>query len=401
MEEGLVDHPGSETESVELISDFDSKRPADWLSLVKEIVAMANAHGGQIHIGRDEEGASPGLSDSTVRQLDTAGIVNQVDSHVAPDHVEITATRVKADADGFAVVIVDVVRATAPPIVFTKSGQYQDEGGRQHQVFGKHWVVRRRGTKAEVATRNDYRGWIDVARNEAWNQLKQRIVEVTEIPPGAAVKVLLGNDPEPRDEVDLLLRNALRIYRSNPDQLLAKEDLIRLFLARRALDLSDEASELVIQSALRKRPTLFFWLETSGWKPERIERTLRSALSMSDRDKSDAGRSILEVAALTQPSEVFRRIRDDMKSSRYAHFREAADAYPTQFTAQAKLAEVLRRKLEGTELDHLSRAEIIDAAEERAGEMAAGGYTTGRARKLAELGQALAVKTLGSSRGDW
>src|ERR1035438_10821193 len=62
--QAAVDH-GSESESVEYKSSFDSNSPADWAEIIKDIVALANSGGGAIIFGRahsDRARARPGRS---------------------------------------------------------------------------------------------------------------------------------------------------------------------------------------------------------------------------------------------------------------------------------------------------------------------------------------------------
>src|ERR1035438_5609863 len=62
--QAAVDH-GSESESVEYKSAFDSNSPADWAEIIKDLVALANSCGGAIIFGRahsDRARARPGQS---------------------------------------------------------------------------------------------------------------------------------------------------------------------------------------------------------------------------------------------------------------------------------------------------------------------------------------------------
>ncbi len=383
----------SESQEIEFKSRFDHTDQLDWLRLIKEIVAMANAEGGTLYLGRREDGTAPGLDSATVAKLDPAIITDKVDSYIAPDHIELEVRQYKADSPDRKVVVVRVAAFPDPPLVFTKSGNAHDSNGKQTTVFHKHSVVRRRGTKAEPATRSDYRHWIKQAEKRAYETLALRIAEVSRLPLDKPIKIVVDEEGELLDEASVLFRNALRAYSFDPNRLLPKEDLIRLFLIRDTLPRGDKEGDLLIQSALRKKPTLFFWIDWAGFSSGRLGQLLREAIAKSDRDKSDAGIAILAVAALTQPAAEFGDLRAALAASKYKHFQEAAMKYHTPAHTMSKLGQVFRCKFNGRPLARMPKGELVRCAEEVARDIMATGYSQPRARLLSALGQAFGLMT--------
>ena len=289
--------PVQETNQLELKSTHDPSQRRDRLELVREIVAMANADGGEIHLGAEESGSRPGLSTEAVELLDPAIIQDFADSFVKPDHIHIECSAEAGDEGDRSVVVISVVPSGEYPLVFTKPGDYEDNNGSSKKVFAQHTIYRRRGTKAEPARREDIRRWIKQAVNRERESWKSRVAILAKLPEGATLEVVTDAD-QALDEPAALLRHQTRLFNRNPEKLLTKHDLAMIFLARDQLDLRNDEAAILLHSALRRRPTLFFWLDLIDPAADVVDRIIDEALTGTDRDKSDAARSIVEVAAL-------------------------------------------------------------------------------------------------------
>jgi len=88
-----------ETSQLELISSHDPTQRRDRLELVREIVAMANASGGEIDPGVAESGSRPGLSSETLFLLDPANLQDFADDFVKPGHVIVESRQEASDDD--------------------------------------------------------------------------------------------------------------------------------------------------------------------------------------------------------------------------------------------------------------------------------------------------------------
>ncbi len=347
---------------------------------------MANAEGGIIHLGVTETGARPGLDAGTVTQLDPARVQNLVDSFIDPDSIRIDVSSEPADDPDRRVILISVAASGTYPFVFTKPGDYPDANGTSQCVFAKHAVYRRRGTKAEPAHREDFRRWIDqaaVRENESW---KTRVAVLQYLPPGATVEMVTSDD-EALDEPSALLRRATRMFRRNPNKLLTPQELAEVFLVRRELAFGGDELDLLIHSALRKRSTLFFWLDIANPTEELTYRLLDEAIGGSDRDKSDAGSSIATLAAIYLSDNRFQTVIDRLSHSSYAHFREAAVKMPSREAALGKLVAGRDRNLDGTPLRDWTEPDLASAADETARPMLTStGNTQARTRRLSRIG---------------
>ena len=149
----------------------------------------------------------------------------------------------------------------------------------------------------------------------------------------------------------------------------------------------DGAAELLFQSALRKRATLFLWLTRLELSPVDIKRHLWTGLAMRDRDKSDAARSMLQVSALFLGAADYAELRAALADSSYAHMREAAAEWPS--IADAVVAT---EAMADSSLRTLSEAELHDAVDAL---LSDGGSAVGR--RAGPLGLELLRRSLARS----
>lgn len=374
----------AESKRHEFVSQYDPESRVDQLKLVKEMVAMANAHGGTVCLGVTDDGRRPGVPKEVVDRLDPARLGDLVQRFVAPDTLDFEVTLEEADASDRHVVAIRVESFPSPPLVFTRAGTYQHASGKQREVFREHSVVIRRHTKAELATREDFRRWRDEAVQQERDDWRARVRMIAELPPGAT---LIEAGPEALlDEPAGRLRRAVREYRRNPEKLLTGRELLELFLVRDALAIGDDEFELLVQSALRRKPTLWFWLAGRKVGRSEIVDLLQRAIGGSDRDKSDAGRAIVEVAALYLDARAYRRTVEQLADSRYKHFREAAEAFPTREAARAALAQLRPPELEGRITKEWSTEELARFAEELAREALSHQSGSALSRKMSRVG---------------
>ncbi len=351
----------SENSDLERKLTLDPDEPKDRLKLVREIVAMVNSGGGLIEIGVADDGTDVGVSRQLAAKFDPARLGDMVESYVSPDRVELTIEQRSLPGDEL-VIEIAVPRAPDPPLVLRQAGNYVDGKGRQSALFPAQSVYVRRNTKAEPANREDYRQWREEAVQRARNEILERLTMVVEAPPDARIRVI--DEEEVKDEPNFFLSRSADVFSHRPERLLSGQDLAYLWIHRHSLDASDVANELIFQSALRKRATLFLWLAFLDPEADRVGRYLMRALDMRDRDKSDAARSILLVAALYLSDVEYERIRQAMAASSYAHMREQAEALPVKTDAQAVLDAQRRTTAAGQELAELTVDEIKDMAEE-------------------------------------
>lgn len=336
---------------------LDPTDPRDRLVLIKEIVAMCNADGGIIRVGVRDDGAVVGIPNPDLPNWDAAKIGDLLDRFLNPDHIEIG---IGFDSEncptGRTVVDVTVPRSTAPPLVLSRDGNY--EGGAA-PLFRKGSVLVRHNTKVEAAKRADFLRW----REELRNRIFQQFQMVVEAPETAHLRVV--GEEEVRDEPQYLLSRGVDLFRNRREKLLDGDDLQYLFHNRRSLDLSnDDVAEFLIQSSLRRRATLYFWLGLLQPSPDHVWEMLDDALGMTDRDKSDMAGAIPMVAAMYLAEEQYEALMSRMATSGYAHIREAGAEYPTLAAATGEIERRRNASVGGVPLSDLGDDELLEMADD-------------------------------------
>lgn len=345
----------TEDAAFERKSTLDLDQPKDRVRLVKEIAAMANSGGGVIVIGAEDDGTEVGIHEDLAKQLDPARIGDLLDRFLRPDRLEVKL-RDRVLPNGKVVVEVVVPPVADPPLVLCRPGNYEQDG-KQDVLFPAQAVFVRRNTRAEPARREDYRQWRHEAIERARAEIIERLAMVVEAPSDARVRVVSGEDV--KDEPSFLLSRSAEIFESRPERLLSGPDLLYLWRHRDTLRFDPVAAELVIQSALRKRATLFLWLAHLQPSADEVKRYIDRAMQMSDRDKSDAGKAILLVGALYLTDHEYDELVAIMGESRYAHMREAAHQLPTKNDGEAHLDRLTFESVDGKPVREYTSDELL------------------------------------------
>lgn len=291
------------------------------------IVATANSGGGSIHVGGGGE-LLPRL-------------VGDLASIAEPDRVDAHLRRVGDDLHA------QVAPAPRPPLVIARAC---DE-------FPRHAVLVRDDAEVELATRSHHLGWIDEAVRSERQRWRSRLALVAGLPEGAELTVTVGDGPG-QDEPSLALTQGLRRFRSDRDDLLASRDLLLIFLAREALAIDEEAEHLLLRSALRRRVTLWHWLAEFEPDPAHVAGLLHEAVAGRDRDKTDAGRAIVDVSALMLDADTHAELVEALRESGYKHFAEAADEGADPAVVQLRLRSLHASTIGGEELRWRSNGEL-------------------------------------------
>lgn len=337
---------------VERIPACDLDHAGNRLQLVRHIAAMANSGGGTLVLGARRNGTVVGLTAEVAVKLNEAKLAEIAADYLHPDHVDLTAASI-AQLDDKQVVEVTVRGHREPPLVMARGGRIDEsaDGAADNEIFAANQVVVRRNGRTETARRDDHLRWRHEALADLRRELQERLGLVLEAPAGATVRVMSGG--EVLDEPSYFLDRSTDLFRLQPEQLLSSRDLVYLWLHRATLDVDDDAARLVVQSALRKRATLYLWLAVLPVSDEQIRRMLFEAVTMRDRDKSDAARAVLAVCALYFDAETYDALVADLRASGYAHMREATDALPD--------IDQARIQLDNERLTNSSQAQLVSA----------------------------------------
>jgi hypothetical protein len=185
---------------------------------------------------------------------------------------------------------------------------------------------------------------------------------VVEAPAGSRVRII--TEGEVLDEPRFLLSRSADVFRQRPEHLLSGDALAYLWLHRSVLDIDPTARELLVQSAMRKRATLYLWVAELELRSDEARDYLQRALGMRDRDKSDAARSILLLAVVFLDDDHYESLRQGLASSSYTHMREAAEALPDPAAARAQLAVERLASVDGRPVAEVPTARLEAVADE-------------------------------------
>lgn len=346
----------------------DLTNNADRVRLVAEVVAMANAEGGVIRVGVSDDGTEVGVSADLAGRFDPARVADLVDSFTNPDHVEITISTTTVPTGQ--IVDLAVERFPDPPLVMHKDGNFED-GGRQQFVFRKGDVLVRRGTRAQRASRGDYSLWIRRACDNARQTLLDRVAFVADLPEGAQLQVAVaGADlTEPAG----MLSHAVHAWRQDQARLLGPTELAWLLVGEASLgQLDDDAARLLVHSALRKKSTLWHWIARIQPTADWVERVVFEALAGTDRDVSDAGRPIVDLAAVYLDDDLYGNVLDQLTASRHSHFRSAAAGADDRSAQLERLRSLGARPLDGSDLTAIDDAQLRSLSHEAASRLLSG-----------------------------
>ena len=83
-----IEH-GSESGSVEYKASFDPSSGADWLEIIKDIVALANSGGGVIVFGIADNGKVSGFDPSALTGIDPAVLTDKISKYTGQQFAEI------------------------------------------------------------------------------------------------------------------------------------------------------------------------------------------------------------------------------------------------------------------------------------------------------------------------
>ena len=343
-----------ENTHIDLKVDFEDTRKG-WQELVKDIVAFANSGGGEIRVGYTET-STPGVDRTLIKVLDGARVSGKVHKYVNPAKVKVGHS-IDELPDG-RVGITLHVGSVRYPLVMCKDGQYDNK---KSVVFRKGDVLFRHGAKSERASYSDLVQVIDRQAEAIRDFLAEQFKSLARVPEGSVVTYLTPSGDALQDPgfyIDLVRAQRQR----ERSHLLNSKDLLWCYLGRGSFELTPERLDLLIRSSLRRASTLFWWLAKTE-DPGLVSHVLLDTLQDQDRDKSDAGWSIVEVAALMLGDSDLEKVLSELGASRYAHFREAAQGWKGRKEARTRFIERVR----GITLDGASALSLPSSTLDTAG----------------------------------
>ena len=196
----------SESKYIDFKREFDPNSTAAWCEVIKDIVAMANAGGGIIVFGAENDGTSNAKVDhAALLTYATADITNRILKYTNYQFSEIEIVEIKRFGKSHACFFIS---AADVPIVFTKPGEYENADKKKKSAFAQGTVYFRHGSKSEPGSRDDLLKWREREIERARKTWMIGIRKVVETAPedSVTVSLFLGDaaevrlDCESRDE---------------------------------------------------------------------------------------------------------------------------------------------------------------------------------------------------------
>ena len=190
-----------ESAELEFKASFDPK--GDWCELIKDIVAIANAGGGEIRIGVNDDGSLSGADIAPILSVDLADVINKIRGFTDVNFAGIKIT--SSNEDGQQVASSMIARAPTP-FVFSKSGNYVAPNGKQKSAFGQGTFYVRHGPKSEPATSDDLRSIIERLVSQQREHLMANLRQVIEAPADSVVRIATPQEAAQEDGKHLQVR---------------------------------------------------------------------------------------------------------------------------------------------------------------------------------------------------
>ncbi len=373
---------------------FDTTDASFATKRVKTIVAIMNAGGGQLIYGRNEID-KPGLDPLLINQLDSARIADSVERFIAPNKVDLSHN-IQELENGNVIVTIDIP-ASKYPLVMSRDGTWSGfDSQNERLLFRKGDIWTRHGSRTERITFEDIRLWIENAKRSEREKIMERLTTYVNLPEGTTLQPI-SSSGMPIDSPIHLIENALLRREHDSGHLLTADDLLWTFRQRINLTLTPEHLGLLLASSLRRSATLFWWLTEDQMNRDLIIEELQAVFEASDRDRSDAAASIIELSALyaieNELSDILRKLKD----SRYLHFREVASRWQNREYALDGFGDRISSAThDGQRLLDFSESDIEQLASIVASELA-DNPSAAKSRKLSTITRVIWARK--SSRG--
>jgi hypothetical protein len=373
-----------EGRNIEHKLSLDPSSEKDKVELVKLIVAFANSGGGEIVFGKNHE-KTIGVNTAIVDALDSAKCADLVakycNSQVHLSH------QVEPMPNGMFLFVLKVP-ASSDLIVMSREGTWSGFDPHKDKalfVKGDIWV--RHSSKTERISNQDIREWTERLRSDERGRILSVISTLSSMPDGSKVEIVSASGKTIETPEDLLTNACFR-RRRDQAHLLTAGDLLWIFLNRQTISFNLEELGILIASALRRNATLYWWISQVEDDSRMLLKELQGAISGSDRDKSDAARSVIELGAIYADENNIREILSALRRSRYSHFRKASEQWSTRKEMKLELlkrinnAKLDRKPLIDLDINELERIATSKAKELYPSKPTAASSTLGTINRL-------------------
>jgi hypothetical protein len=188
---------GSESDAVEFKASLDAGSAAEWLEIVKDLVALANSGGGVIIFGVADDGTLSGYDCSVLAKIDPATLTDKLYKYTAQQFHGFELAAFSRNAQSLFAIAVSGVPS---PLVFSKPGTYDIGGGKQKTAFAAGTVYFRHGAKSEPGNSDDMRSFVERRVELIRKSWLDGIAKVVDAPAGSQVQIVLpGEMPAVKD----------------------------------------------------------------------------------------------------------------------------------------------------------------------------------------------------------
>jgi len=265
-----------ESKHLEFKEKFDPNVARDWCNIVKDIVALANSGGGTIVFGVKDDGSSAGEDVSAVLRIDPAQITDKIAKYTTEQFDKFAMQ--EADREGRKIAILRV-GCLPIPMVFTQPGTYDTGGGRHETAFSRGSVYFRHGAKSEPGNTNDLRKSLERELTRIRKSWLKDIRKVIHAPIGKIEPDLRSAQPmrvvddlsapayrQVWDESAYLspqqiVVGALKSWKRDRSSYASESDMWTLYAFRNDLQLDEEKTECLLESAINRHAPFFFFAQ--------------------------------------------------------------------------------------------------------------------------------------------
>lgn len=173
-----------ESKYIEFKAGFDPSSPAEWVEIIKDIVAIANSGGGIIVFGLDSMGSPNATSLAALTQTDPADFTNKISKYTGAICPEFEIREIEKRGHPLLAFVID---AASTPFIFQKPGTYDVGSGKQRTAFGQGTLYFRHGAKSEPGSTEDIRVVIERRLESIRKSWAQNLRKVVQAPQGSQI----------------------------------------------------------------------------------------------------------------------------------------------------------------------------------------------------------------------
>lgn len=173
-----------ESKYIEFKAGFDPQAAADWVEIIKDIVAIANSGGGVIVFGLDSVGVPSRISIQALGQTDPADFANKIAKYTGATQLEFEVRELEKLGQKL---LAFVIQPAAIPVIFQKPGTYDIGGGKQKTAFSVGTVYFRHGAKSEPGNSDDIRSVIERQLESIRKSWIKGVRKVVQAPQGTQI----------------------------------------------------------------------------------------------------------------------------------------------------------------------------------------------------------------------